>query len=51
MRGELENQKHLDSVRHKYVYNTLLWDKLIDHKLRYPDCAPKNKDMGTSRKY
>ena len=47
----MENQKHLDSVRHKYVYNTLLWDKLMDHKLRYPDCAPKYKDMGTSRKY
>jgi hypothetical protein len=37
IRGELENQKALDGVRHKYVYNTLLWDKLIDHKVRAPD--------------
>lgn len=37
MRGELENQKALDGVRHKYVYNTLLWDKLMDHKMRYPE--------------
>lgn len=37
IRGELENQKALDGVRHKYVYNTLLWDKLMDHKMRYPE--------------
>jgi len=37
IRGELENQKALDGIRHKYVYNTLLWDKLMDHKMRYPE--------------
>jgi hypothetical protein len=37
VRGELENQKALDGIRHKYVYNTLLWDKLMDHKMRYPE--------------
>ena len=38
-------------MRHKYVYNTLLWDKLLDHKLKYPQCAPKYKDFGTEKKY
>ncbi len=51
VRGELENQKHLDNIRHKYVYNTLLWDKLMDHKLKYPECAPKYKDFDGARKY
>lgn len=51
MRNDLENQKHNDNIRHKYVYNTLLWDKLMDHKLRYPDCYPEYKDLGYSRKY
>uniref|UniRef100_A0A7S3K8H0 Uncharacterized protein n=1 Tax=Euplotes crassus TaxID=5936 RepID=A0A7S3K8H0_EUPCR len=51
MRGELENQKALDGIRHKYVYNTLLWDKLMDHKMRYPECQPKYKDFDYSKKY
>ncbi|CAI2361752.1 unnamed protein product [Moneuplotes crassus] len=51
MRGELENQKALDGIRHKYVYNTLLWDKLMDHKTRYPECQPKYKDFDYSKKY
>lgn len=51
MRGELENQKALDGIRHKYVYNTLLWDKLMDHKMRYPDCKPKYKDFDYSKRY
>ena len=51
IRAELENQKALDSIRHKYVYNTLLWDKLMDHKMRYPECVPKYKDFDYSRKY
>lgn len=51
IRGELENQKALDGVRHKYVYNTLLWDKLMDHKMRYPECKPKYKDFDYSRRY
>jgi len=51
MRGELENQKALDGIRHKYVYNTLLWDKLMDHKTRYPNCQPKYKDFDYSRRY
>ncbi|CAI2361520.1 unnamed protein product [Moneuplotes crassus] len=51
MRGELENQKALDGIRHKYVYNTLLWDKLMDHKMRYPECKPKYKDFDYSKKY
>lgn len=51
IRGELENQKALDGIRHKYVYNTLLWDKLMDHKMRYPECKPKYKDFDYSRRY
>lgn len=51
IRGELENQKSLDGIRHKYVYNTLMWDKLMDHKTRYPECTPKYKDFDNSRKY
>jgi len=33
------------------VYNTLLWDKLMDHKLKYPNCTPKYKDFDGARKY
>ena len=51
IRAELENQKSLDNIRHKYVYNTLLWDKLMDHKMRYPEWKPKYKDFDYSRRY
>jgi len=29
----LEDQKGFDGIRSKYVYQTLLWDKLLDKRL------------------
>ena len=51
MREELRNSKYLDNVRSKYVYQTLLWDKLLDHKIRHPECAPDYKELDYVRKY
>ena len=51
MRGELHNTKNLDNIRHKYVYQTLLWDKLLDHKIRHPECKPDYRELDYVRKY
>lgn len=51
IRGELENQKALDGIRHKYVYNTLMWDKLMDHKQKNPKTVPKYRETNGNSKY
>ena len=51
VRGELENQKALDSIRHKYVYNTLMWDKLMDQNQKNSRTLPKYRQTDGNSKY